>query len=85
MQVRNYHKLNHISPLIASNNLKAKSFGVVDIETMDYNGFQIPVAISIAADNTSKLFIINNFIFFLLFIKNFNFNFKFMKIKIKKK
>jgi hypothetical protein len=66
-QKRNYHtkakKINYITPLKKNKddlNRQLKYLSSMDIETMNYNGKQIPISISTAyAVNKSKLFIIN--------------------------
>jgi hypothetical protein len=52
--------INYITPLENKISRQLKSLSTMDIETIDYNGKQIPIAISTAyAVNKSKLFLIN--------------------------
>jgi hypothetical protein len=56
---RNYHKVSHITPLKKSANIKRKNFACLDLETIEINKYQEPVAISFTWPKETKLFLID--------------------------
>jgi hypothetical protein len=53
-------KSKSVSKVINIPDKQKKHFSVMDIETMGFNGKEIPISISIKTENNLKLFIINH-------------------------
>jgi hypothetical protein len=60
LNIREYHNKsrNCIKPIKATIPILPSEFAAMDIETMEFNGKQIPVAISLVSEDIKELFII---------------------------